>query len=156
NQITDTDRVFLPSADGTVICLSSGSGDLLWKSAPVADFTSDPLFLNGLLYIAAKKGTSPTDSNAGMLRVIDTKTGLTVRSTDFARPLTSMMSQNGIIYAGSEDAKVYAIRADSSSTVWTLQTGGPVHGRAFFSGGRICIGSDDKHLYAIDASSGKE
>src|SRR5262249_54037770 len=71
-------------------------------------------------------------------------------------PLTSIISKNGMIYAGSEDAKVYAIRADNSSTVWTLQTGGPVHGRAFFSDGRIYIGSDDKNLYAIDAASGKE
>jgi len=156
NQVADNDRVYVPSADGTVICLSATKGDLLWKSAPVADFTADPLLVNGELFIAAKKGTSPTDANAGILRAIDTKTGVTLRSTDFPRPLTSMIIQAGIIYAGSEDSKVYALRVDNGSTVWSFQTGASVHGRPLLRDGKIFIGSDDKNFYAVDAASGKE
>ena len=153
--IVENDRVFLPIADGSIVCLSATTGDLLWKSGPSADLTATPIGISGELFVAAKKGTNPGDSTAGILRVLDKQTGVALRSFDLARPLTTLTSNGDVLYAGSEDGKVYAMHANNGSIVWAFQTGGPVHGHPLFLDGKIYVGSDDNAFYAIDAATGK-
>ncbi len=156
NPIADSDRAFLPMADGSISAVSLSTGELLWKSATGADLTASPIECNSELVVAAKKGAGTGESNAGVLRILDKRTGLTLRSFDVARPLTTLASNGGIIYAGSEDAKVYAIKSGDGAKVWTFQTGGPIHSQAVYADGRVYIGSDDASLYAIDAANGNQ
>ena len=156
NPIADAERVFLPVADGSLSAVSLSTGELLWKTAPGADLTASPIECNGELLVAAKKGISQSESNSGILRVLDKRTGLTLRSFDVARPLNSLTCNGGIVYAGSVDAKVYAFKSSDGSKLWSFQTGAPVNGQTAFMDGRVYVGSDDNNLYAIDSASGNQ
>lgn len=39
--------------------------------------------------------------------------------------------------------------------LWTFKTGGPVKSSAAIAGGRVYVGSNDRHLYALDGATGQ-
>jgi outer membrane protein assembly factor BamB len=60
----------------------------------------------------------------------------------------------GVVYAGSEDHNVYAIRASDGARLWTYYTGAQVYSGPAIAGGVVYVGSNDHNLYAIRASDG--
>ena len=59
-----------------------------------------------------------------------------------------------IVFAGSTDGKVYALRASNGAHVWDFPTGGPVRSGIAVAGGIVYAGSNDSNLYALRASNG--
>jgi outer membrane protein assembly factor BamB len=62
----------------------------------------------------------------------------------------------GVVYAGSEDHNVYAIRASDGARLWTFYTGDPVYSGPAVADGVVYVGSNDHNLYAIRASDGAQ
>ena len=60
----------------------------------------------------------------------------------------------GVVYAGSEDHNVYAIRASDGAKLWTYYTGAPVYSGPAVVDGVVYVGSNDHNLYALRASDG--
>jgi outer membrane protein assembly factor BamB len=60
----------------------------------------------------------------------------------------------GVIYAGSEDHNVYAIRASDGAKLWTYYTGARVYSGPAVLDGVVYVGSNDHNLYALRASDG--
>jgi outer membrane protein assembly factor BamB len=62
---------------------------------------------------------------------------------------------NGIVYTGSRDNYVYALKADTGELLWKFRTGSWVESSPVVAGGVLYIGSNDGNLYALDALTGK-
>ncbi|TMC17131.1 MAG: hypothetical protein E6J33_08265, partial [Chloroflexi bacterium] len=58
---------------------------------------------------------------------------------------------NGVVYAGSDDHKLYAIKADTGGTLWTVRTEGRVRSSPAVVNGIVYVGSEDHKLYAVKA-----
>jgi eukaryotic-like serine/threonine-protein kinase len=68
----------------------------------------------------------------------------------FSSPITD----NGIVYIGSEDGNLYAIDEKTAKARWKFKTGGAVHSSPAVFNNTVYIGSFDGYYYAIDAKTG--
>jgi outer membrane protein assembly factor BamB len=62
---------------------------------------------------------------------------------------------DGVIYAASTDASVYALTADGTK-IWSVPTSGAVYSGPAISDGLLYVGSSDHNVYALRASNGAE
>jgi outer membrane protein assembly factor BamB len=63
------------------------------------------------------------------------------------------ISTNGIVYVGSWDSQIRALRLSDGTLVWSINTGGMIECNPLIgSDGTLYIGSNDGHLYAIHDS----
>ncbi len=67
---------------------------------------------------------------------------------------SSAVIQDGRVYVGSDDGKLYCLDLDSGEPVWTHQTAGPIEAAPLIVGDTIYVGSDDMKLYALNAEDG--
>jgi len=71
------------------------------------------------------------------------------------RVLASPAVAGGIVYVGSEDGTLYALRAADGRPAWTFPTGGAVDSSAAVADGRVVFASRDGNVYALGARDGK-
>jgi len=69
--------------------------------------------------------------------------------------MSSPSIENGILYIGSQDKKIYAIDAWSGIKVWDFTTLGTIESSAAVANGKVFVGSDDGYVYSLDAYNGK-
>ena len=70
------------------------------------------------------------------------------------RIVSSPVTQDNIIYFGSDDGNVYAVDAGTGRQVWKQTTKGPVSSSPAVAGETVFIGSYDGKFYALDAKTG--
>lgn len=91
-------------------------------------------------------------------------------SQDFSKPVTYTVTagdgtsqsyvvtitfvNNGTVFFGSRDKKVYALDALNGVKKWEFVTGGEVLSSPVAANGLVFIGCDDKKLYALDQATG--
>jgi outer membrane protein assembly factor BamB len=59
-----------------------------------------------------------------------------------------------MVYVGTEEKKVVALRARTGSKVWSFATGLPIDSSPAVANGVVYIGSNDGNLYALNGSTG--
>jgi len=71
---------------------------------------------------------------------------------------SSAAAANGLVVAGSQDKKVYAINAKTGTEVWNFVTDGQVDASPVIVGDRVYIGclSNDGNFYVLDLRTGKK
>lgn len=83
--------------------------------------------------------------------------GVTKWSYDTGDPIIgNAVVDNGYVYFGSSNDKVYSLSVDSGQPRWQYKTNGKVWSTPLVADGVVYIGSLDHHLYALDAVSGKK
>ena len=66
-----------------------------------------------------------------------------------------VLGNDGTVYVGSMDRKVYALNGQTGSMRWEFETGGVVSSSPTVGvGGIVYVGSADGKLYALDGQSG--
>ena len=60
----------------------------------------------------------------------------------------------GMVFIGSDDHNVYALKEDTGETIWNFTTGRHVGTTPAVSDGKVFVGSDDGRFYALDAFNG--
>jgi outer membrane protein assembly factor BamB len=63
--------------------------------------------------------------------------------------------QDGTLYIGSFDKKLYALDASTGEKKWEFLTGGVITATPVIVNGAVYVGSFDQRFYAIDAASGQ-
>ena len=69
--------------------------------------------------------------------------------------MSSPSIEDGILYVGSQDKKVYAIDAWSGELIWSYPTQGTIESSPAVVNGKVSIGSDDGYVYCLDAYNGR-
>lgn len=60
----------------------------------------------------------------------------------------------GVLYAGSYDNNLYALKASSGEFIWKYPTDGGIVSKPSIADGKVYFGSEDHRLHVISASSG--
>jgi eukaryotic-like serine/threonine-protein kinase len=63
--------------------------------------------------------------------------------------------QNGILYVGSYDNNLYALKAATGEFIWKFPSDGGIVSRPALHEGSVYFGSEDKRLYAVNQRNGK-
>lgn len=86
-------------------------------------------------------------NNVGNLRLKwSYKTGAAVSS--------SPAVANGVVYVGSGDGNVYALKASTGTKFWSYATSGAVASSPAVANGRVYVASSNGNVYALKASTG--
>src|SRR6266436_1106345 len=61
---------------------------------------------------------------------------------------------NGVVFIGSDDFKLYALKAATGELLWSFATGDSVHTAPAVADGVVFVGSEEGDLYALKAATG--
>ncbi len=90
----------------------------------------------------------------GYITVVDAKTGSMRWENHIGdTSLTGAAVDNGVVFVGSDENVVYALRLADGTVYWTRETENPVTGSPAVIGDKICLGAGNR-LLALDKSSG--
>jgi outer membrane protein assembly factor BamB len=155
------DKIYQPLQEGRVVCLDRRSGSLLWSTdsggrvtAPVAVSRSDG---PRVVLVASEMLVRDGTSSSGLLRSLDSTTGVALWVRDYPRPFKSpIVTGPGRIYIGSADGALYALSSVDGKVLWKLQTQGEVTASALVTAEAIYFGSDDGALRAVNPQNGAQ
>ncbi|MBI2863440.1 MAG: PQQ-binding-like beta-propeller repeat protein [Chloroflexi bacterium] len=149
SQLTDS-PVYVYAAAPTATATATATP----TPTPTPTFTSTPT-------------ATPSASDWPMFRYNLAHAGYSAAETQLTPPLRLKWSYStggsvqsspavvgGVVYAGSEDGKVYALDAATGALRWTYSTGGAVQSSPAVVGGVVYVGANDGKLYSLDAASG--
>ena len=142
----DNNRVFVYSSGGVFYVLNATTGKLLWQRSIGTDSDSSPVTANGVVYVGTHYD--------GNLYAFNEVTGSMLWNFPTNYPLDSPAVAGGIVYVGSQDGYVYAVKASTGTQVWKHSTGKIVESSPAVSGGQVYIGTDSGTFYSLDASTG--
>jgi serine/threonine protein kinase len=101
----------------------------------------------GALDRASASTAAFTSSIGGIRPVWDFTTEDEIRGTPIL--------YGGVLYVGSYDYNLYALKADTGDFIWKYPTQGGIVSRPAVYDGSIYFGSEDKNLHVINARSGR-
>lgn len=155
---TDGDRIYLPLTSGLLISLSALDGRLVWKTELGGQISSSPAADDSGVYVASQTAEDPkTNIHAkGALRALGREGGITLWMRTLPMPIRgALIANETILYGGSSDGRVYAVKKRTGDIVWTLQHSAPFASYPTIIGSRLYIGSEDGYLFSLDKNTGK-
>ncbi len=132
-------------ADGTVLGLSAGTGDELWRFDTGGTSTA----------VDSDGSIAAVSSDVGVF-VIDLATGDEWWSVPTSVSWSSAFVDAGTVYFGSTDGAFLALDVASGDEIWRVEMDAPVVRFPAFDGETIYFGTDDSTLRAIAADTGAE
>ena len=131
---------------------NAGNLQLKWsRSENLADFLSDPVVANGVLYF----------NGSDHLHALDASTGESLWTSAAAGSISTPAVVNGVVYFYSSDGNVYALNARTGAKLWNSYTNNafsPPFEIAVANGVVFASGSLDPSgggtLFALDAGTG--
>lgn len=150
--------VYFGAYDGNVYCLDANEGVVRWRFSEAGWVHSSPAIAAelGVLFIGLEM---ERHVNRGLLVALDLETGrkrweFPVREFLPCSPL--YLAEQGLVVTGSNEGRVYAVRATDGSPVWQTATNGAVKQRGAYDAihERVLFGSFDGGLYAIALADG--
>ena len=152
-------NVYMAQQKGLFFALNGKTGKPVFKTKNFKRCAAaSPTLANGTIYqsymdfVECGQGDpNPT----GFVIAMDARTGRQKWRYKGMPFESSPLLHDGILYVGSWDGNVHAIRAKTGRRVWTYQTGNRVNTSAAYSKGRIFIANQDGNLFALNAKTGR-
>ncbi len=164
--------VYVGSTSSNLLAIDLETGALKWKFKTGARIVSSPAVVDGVVYVGSYDGDFYAVDAATGTQKWKFKTGgerrfaaphlhgSTPVTETMPDPFDSFLSSpavvGGVVYFGSGDTNVYALRVADGSLKWKFKTGDVVHASPAVADGTVYVGSWDSYFYAIDAASGQE
>ncbi|MEW6126931.1 MAG: PQQ-binding-like beta-propeller repeat protein [Acidobacteriota bacterium] len=153
----DEARIYLPLAQGRVICLDRASGSRVWMDEVGGQVSASVAIGESAVFIATRKFADDGSEAGAALRAVDKLTGLTLWARDYPRPFTSSFAISGKrLYAGNADGSLYALSADDGAIIWQAKTSDVIRSRPLVFESVIYFGSDDGALRGVEMDNGHE
>jgi len=153
-------NVFIGMSDGYLYCLDRSSGNMVWEFDTDYTISSSPIIQDGAVFFG---------TNGGEFYSLDKADGeLNWVYDDCGSVHSTAAISDGVVFFGSLDGNVYAVDQrgnvddpnplyrHTTDLIWQYETEGEIYSSPAISGNMLFIGSNDKHLYAIDKDSGEE
>ncbi len=152
-------NVYIAQQKGLFFALRAKTGKPVFETK---DFkrcaASSPTLAGGTIYQAymdfvecGENDPNPT----GFLTAMDARTGKEKWRFKGLPIESSPLLKDGILYFGSWDNKVHAIRAKNGKEVWSYETDERVNTSPAYSKGRVFVANQAGNVYALNARSGK-
>ena len=151
---------FFGGSDSTVYAVDIQTGSLKWKLRTNGEIRSNLVLHNNQLFLAGGNGVlSCIDKNSGKrlwAAVFDQNAVyLAERRYDFADYYHSSPTfHNNIIYIGSGNGLMQALKAENGELIWLFKAGDIIHNTPVVVKDKLCFGSYDGNVYALDLRDG--
>lgn len=157
--------LFFGDDEGTLHALDIAKRQLRWRFATAGRIRSAATVDGRSIFFA---------SDDGFLYAVDRQTGkerwkLDLGSSELERRLpasfppyvydylhSSPTVENGTVYVGSADKKLYAVDAETGRVRWSFAAQGSIRSSPAVSDGTVYFGSWDGNVYAVSAESGEQ
>ena len=152
-------NVYVAQQKGLFFALNGKTGKPVFKTKNFKRCAASSPTLDGGTIYQAYMDFAPCPQGAsnptGFVIAMDAETGRQKWRYKGQPFESSPLLHDGVLYVGSWDGNVHAIRAKTGRRVWTHQTGNRVNTSAAYSKGRIFIANQDGTLLALNAKTGK-
>jgi len=133
--------------NGTAEAFSAETGRFRWRRDLAELNASSPTYAKDRLFVSL---LAPQ-----RVLALSAKNGRTLWKRDLpSRSESSPVVVDGIVYFGSEDGTVYALKAKNGARKWTYQTAGAVYGVSY-ANDRLFFGDKTGKVTAVNADNGK-
>jgi len=165
-----SDKLYIASAH-TMSALDTATGKQMWsRSVPDSQQVSGAKLFDGVLYITASSGcfNCVVQPSSSAVYAFDPASGVQLwQSQPLDGYLTQPMEARGIVYVGSQDGHLHALRVADGTPLWQSDLGGELHVQPQVIDGLVCVGTalflgkDDPnmtptHLFGLDATTGQK
>ncbi|HVS98191.1 MAG TPA: PQQ-binding-like beta-propeller repeat protein [Puia sp.] len=165
--------VFVGGDDKTLYALSASTGRVVWEFAAEGAIDGSVAAMGDNVYFGSYDGNVyALAAKTGRLRWMFRTRGekrVGGKGLWTMKPLDEYMDDpfdfflsspatdpgSGLVYIGSGDGNLYALKAADGALKWRFQTGGIIHTSPVLNGNTVYIGSWDRNLYAVDSRTGK-
>ena len=153
--IAVTDSILVVPTDvGIAVAFDTATGGELWRFS-TESFTDTPVIAGDKVFLA---GLDP-EGTRGTLWAVDLKSGQALwhhtRPSRQTIVAPAVDPATGIVYAGTVDGDVIALRADDGSQVWTHHLGAEIDVSPTKAGDLIYVAST-AGITALDAATGQD
>ena len=154
--VMDNGTIYFSSSDSTVYALNTTDGRLNWKTEILdgRDRRLEKLWTS----LVVQDGRVYVSTFDGRIQVLSAQTGallnMAFKSETGFTPTPAV--HDDVIYVGSFDNSLYAIRIDEAELLWRFAGGKWFWAAPLVSEGVVYAGCLDGRLYAIDAETGEE
>jgi outer membrane protein assembly factor BamB len=156
---SDTERVYVPLAGGTIVALKAKDGQLLWRSEMGGELSASPVADDTAIYVASETIGPAGDKvprPGGALRAVGREGGVTLWMTPLVKPLRGALTVNGVkLFAGGSDGRAYAFDKRTGGVFWSIPFPSPFSGQPVIKEGRVYFGSEDGTLLALEETTGR-
>lgn len=144
------DRVIFGSHDGNLYCLNQKDGSKVWEVATQGPVNGTPSLSGSYTFI--------TGCDKPVMRIIDVEKGAQHAEAPLAKLLIASAAVVGeTLYFGTDGGSVVAYDWMQKKPVWTYSVSGreqQIQSSPAILGDVVVIGSRDKHLHAINRTTG--
>jgi outer membrane protein assembly factor BamB len=166
--------VLFGSGDNTFYALEAATGKTVWKyKTGGALHGSAAVYGNSVFFVSYDGCCYAVDVRSGKLQWKFRTQGerkVGAKGLWNMKPVTEYMNDpfdfflsspavdtiNALVYFGSGDGNLYALRTTDGGQQWKFPTGGIIHTSPVLFQNTLYVGSWDRYLYAIDARTGTE
>ena len=144
--------VYFGGYDGIFYALDL-KGDIQWQTEVGGPIVGSPAIADGKVLFGS------SDGNLYAYEVLEDPDPRPTPVWEFkteGKVWSEPDEENGVVYFGSLDKWVYAVRLADGAEVWRFETGGAVAASPVIAKNRVLVGSFDSTFYAIDAQTGAE
>ena len=153
-------NVYIAQQKGLFFAVNGKTGKPVFKTKNFKRCAaSSPTLGNGMVYQAymdfvecGQNDPNPT----GFVTAMNARTGKQKWRWKGMPVESSPLLKDGILYFGSWDNKVHAIRAKNGKEVWSFQTSERVNTSPAYSKGRIFFANQAGDVYGVNAKTGKQ
>ena len=153
-------NVYVAQQKGLFFAVNGKTGKPVFKTKNFKRCAaSSPTLGNGMIYQAymdfvecGQNDPGPT----GFVTAMNARTGKEKWRWKGMPVESSPLLKDGILYFGSWDNKVHAIRARNGKEVWSFQTSERVNTSPAYSKGRIFFANQAGDVYGVNAKTGKQ
>jgi outer membrane protein assembly factor BamB len=152
--------VYVGDRRGRFYAFSMETGKTRWSRRVTSEFRSSPAVWNGTVFVGSSdRRVYALDARSGV-GVWNTTLGDIKWDRGEARPDSGIFSSptvaDGVVYVGSNDGRVYSLRAADGTVRWSVSTRGDVTASPAVVDGTVFIGSLDGGVYAIRGKNSNE
>jgi outer membrane protein assembly factor BamB len=143
--IYESGVIYASDTKGNLYGLYSLGGSVAFRTSVRGAVRGTPAFLGEFLYLGS------ADSAVHQLNSLGGHQNWSYPTSGPVNSGPSVSADGTTVYAGDDDGYVYAIDIASITARWSYRVGGAVRSRLLAADGRVYVGSDDHHVYALRA-----
>jgi outer membrane protein assembly factor BamB len=155
----DSERIYLPLNNGSVIAVGLADGMLSWRSEIGGVISASPVADAKSVYIASEsipQPKSPYPQAMGVLRALSRQSGLTTWMRTLPSPVRGVINVNAsLLFLSSTDGRLYAINKENGEIKWISYNSSAYSYLHRLEGDVLYIGDASGDIIAIEQASGQ-